>query len=283
MLFNQVRALYDRLPTWAVHDLSERPADVPRSAFARHVEVLGHLYEKVATSTAEAVAAGHTPVVLSGDHGNALGVMAGLKRHLGSRKLGVVWIDAHGDLHSPYTTPSGNMHGMPLGAALGHNFLFLPTNTVDAQAEDFWQTLKQLGGTAEPIVRPEHLVFVGIRSLEQAEWSLIEDRKIRHFTVEDVTMNGAVAIGQEVLRYLDTCDAIYVSFDTDSFDALLAPGTGTPVPLGLSYTQALLLTQTLWQSPKLAAFELTEVNPLLDRDGQTARLGANLLAALLKD
>jgi arginase len=112
---------------------------------------------------------------------------------------------------------------------------------------------------------------------------LIEDRKIRHFTVEDITMAGAVAIGQEVLRHLEACDAIYVSFDTDSFDALLAPGTGTPVPLGLSYTQAQLLTHTLWQSPKLAAFELTEVNPLLDRDGQTARLGANLLASLLKD
>ncbi|WP_038028263.1 arginase [Thermonema rossianum] len=204
-------------------------------------------------------------VVLAGDHSTAAATIFALMRAYPGKRLGVVWIDAHADLHSPYTTPSGNMHGMPLALALGEDNLACKRNAPQAETIECWNKLKDLAGGKH--ILPEDIVFIGLRSFEPEEAFLIERNHIPHISVEDVRRHGAAHTVNQALQYLENCDIVYVSFDVDSMDSAISKGTGTPVANGLTAEEAQEINRLLCENEKVVCWEMVEINPTLDDKG----------------
>ncbi len=204
-------------------------------------------------------------VVLSGDHANAAAVIAGIKEAKPKKKIGVIWIDAHADLHSPYTSPSGNMHGMPLAISIGEDNLPAKQKAPLTSTINIWEELKNHGGI-QPKVAPEHLFFVGVRDADPPEALLMSDFKMPNVMVKELKEIGIEGVVQKAKMYLSDCDHIYISFDVDSMDPVkVSDGTGTPVKNGLSLKQAKDLIQGLLNAfDNICCFEITEINPLLD-------------------
>ena len=204
------------------------------------------------------------PWVLAGDHSSAAGTMAGVKAAHPDKKLGVIWIDAHADLHSPYTTPSGNMHGMPMAIALNADNVEHRRNVVDQETAGVWNSMKAIGGEGQKF-SPENLVFISVRDTEDPEDYFIAENNIRQYDVGDVRRRGAKEVSDEVLEYLKDCDIIYMSFDVDSLDCdLVSYGTGTPVTHGLTENEAAGLINHFLIDKRLCCFEMVEINPCLD-------------------
>jgi arginase len=222
------------------------------------------VFESVAEKTTELLNKGSFPLILAGDHGSAAGTIAGIKAAYPDKRLGVVWIDAHGDLHSPYTTPSGNIHGMPLSLSLGNDNLRYQRNTPSEITASTWNDLKYKYTNAVKLA-PSDLVFIGVRDTEHEENQLIAENNITNHTVESVRKEGAQAIVQHVLEQLSPCEIIYVSFDVDSMDPEITSfGTGTPVGNGIFPEEAEEILTLLAQNPKTVCIEFVEVNPCLD-------------------
>lgn len=222
------------------------------------------------------------PLIISGDHSNALGTIAAIKDHNPSKRLGVIWIDAHADLHTPYTTPSGNVHGMPLGASLGEGYESDAINDPDPAVIDSWHELTRLGDNGiHPKVLPRDLALIAIRDLEDAEWNDIDDNDIFNYVPARLLNKTMQQVAEETLEYLSHCDLIYISFDVDSMDPSVSEGTGTSVPNGLSLDEAKTLLECLYQSPKIAALEITEINPLIDQNNKMAKAALDIMRHLL--
>lgn len=204
-------------------------------------------------------------IVLAGDHSNAVGSISGLRKANPDAKIGVIWIDAHADLHSPYSTPSFNIHGMPLAALCGFdNKTIGQAGPVKDQME-FWEGLKEIGGKdISPKISPNEMVFISIRDLEEPEWRLIHEHSIKHFEPKDIDKLGIEKVATETLEHLSDIDILYVTFDVDSLDPSISKGTGTPVPHGLTIDQAAYLLKTFYHHEKCKMLEITEINPLLD-------------------
>ena len=194
----------------------------------------------------------------------------------------MVWIDAHADLHSPYTTPSGNMHGMPLAIALGEDNLENRKNEPHPETVELWNSLKNYAGTGK--IQPEHLVFVGVRDTETPEDNLMVKLKLKNHKVDEVRRKGAKVIARDILKQLDSCDLIYVSFDVDSMDpAEVSFGTGTPVKHGLFPIEALDVMEVLVQSGKLCCLEFVEINHCLDnKQNKMAETALSVLEPLVE-
>lgn len=204
------------------------------------------------------------PIVLSGDHSSSGGTIAGIKAAFPDKRLGVIWIDAHADLHSPFTSPSGNMHGMPLAASLGEDNLEKKKNEVSESTAKDWSTLKNLQGIS-PKIRFEDIVFVGVRDTEEEEDFLIEKNNVKKISVPEVRVKGVHNIVNEINDYMMDCDLIYVSFDVDSLDCdYVSQGTGTPVEKGFDEDEIIGLLNGLLTNEKVCCFETTEINPTLD-------------------
>lgn len=204
------------------------------------------------------------PFVLAGDHSSAAFTLAGIRKKYPEKKIGVIWIDAHSDLHSPFTTPSGNMHGMPLAIALGKDNLDKQRNSPDKETIQIWNELKSLSGVNTSI-NPRNLVFIGVRDTEEEEDFLMEKLGIKNFTIDEVRQYGAENTVSHVLERLSDCDLLYISFDVDSMDPdETSYGTGTPVKNGLSVNEARVLLNGFAKSPKTVCMEVVEVNPCLD-------------------
>lgn len=232
--------------------------------FAKRAEGLVKVFESVASEVQLALRNDEFPLLLSGDHGSAGGTIAGIKAMYPTKRLGVIWIDAHGDLHTPYTTPSGNMHGMPLATALNEDNLQEQRNDVPEATVAVWNQLKNIGFEGAKIT-PEDLVFIGVRDTEEEEVSIMNRLKIKNHTVAEVRQNGVKAILQSINEQLSNCDIIYVSFDVDSMDPkVTSHGTGTPVDNGLMIEEARDFLLGLAANPKLVCIEFVEVNPCLD-------------------
>lgn len=212
--------------------------------------------------------------VIAGDHSTASGSLAGLKKSFPDKKIGVVWIDAHADIHSPYTTPSGNVHGMPVAAAASKDHIHRACNELDQKTVELWNETKKICSKS---ISLSDLVYIGIRDLEQEEWDILEEENIKYYEVAEIEAKGATQVANEALEYLSKCDLLYVSFDIDSLDAEIVPGTGTPVGDGLSVEQAQDLLGVLYRSEKLKLFEVVEINPLLDNKNETAKRVAKTL------
>lgn len=217
----------------------------------------------------EAIDTGLLPVLLSGDHSNAVGGMSGLKESHPDARIGVIWIDAHADLHSPYTTPSGNIHGMPLAALSGLDNEQDKKNEVPVNTREYWNRLKTLGDNGiSPKFDLNDLVFIGIRDAEAEEWDVIAKHGIAKFEVDDIRRMGMHEVLNRTLEHLQNCDVLYVSFDADSLDPSISVGTGTVAEKGINLEEANLIFKTLLNHPKLGVFEVTEVNPSLDGAGE---------------
>lgn len=256
------RHLFDDVATH-----NESVYDKVRNSFAKRI---GHVFEqctRVAEAVEQTVAEGFFPLVLSGDHSSALGTISGLKAAQPERTLGVVWIDAHADLHSPYTSPSGNIHGMPLAAALAEDNLACQINNLRDDTDYYWEAMKRIG-TPNAKIKPEHLVFCGVRDAELPEIHLMQTHNIRNFTVPEVRFRGLAACLSEALERLAACDDLYISFDVDSMDCdLVSYGTGTPVSKGFDPAEAASIIKGFLDSQKVICLEIAEINPLLDTRG----------------
>lgn len=246
------------------------------SPYAKRIKGTNIMYERISKSVYETVKANWFPVLLSGDHSTAGATIAGLKMAHPKAKLGVIWIDAHADLHTPYTTPSGNMHGMPLATAIAEDNLDCKVHELDENTIRMWNTLKNLGKIA-PKVLPEDIVFISLRDYEKEEDHLIKKYGMKVITTSEVRRKGAENISRSVFRYLSDCEYIYVSFDVDSLDASISKGTGTPVSNGLREREAEDLISKFMQHRKICCFEITEVNPTLDRENLMAEIAFNIL------
>ncbi len=231
--------------------------------FAKYVDKLEQVLGRSAGIVAETLARGAFPIVLGGDHSTAAGTIAGIKRAFPDRRLGVVWIDAHADIHSPYTTPSGNMHGMPVAIASATDNMAKRCNDPNEETVAHWERCKNLG-IAGPNIRLDDLVYVSVRDTEAAEDYLIESLSIPNFRTEDVRKWGPQAIAEKCLAKLQGVDLIYVSFDVDSMDSAISMGTGTPVPNGLTAAEARIINETLCKDPRVCCWEMCEINPVLD-------------------
>ena len=218
------------------------------------------------------------PLVLAGDHSTAAGTICGIKKADPDKRLGVIWIDAHADLHSPYTTSSGNMHGMPLAIALAIDNQECEANDVEEETEALWERMKQIGGNG-PKIQTSDIVFIGVRDTESPENHLLEKHKIRNFTTEEVHEKGAKSIAVAALTQLKACDQIYISFDVDSLDPSVSVGTGTPVPNGLTKEQACELNIELIKDQRVCCWEVVEVNPTLDTENKMATHAFDILEA----
>jgi arginase len=247
-----------------------------QSPYAKRINGVLSMYEKISAVVQQTLKNNFFPVVLSGDHSNAGGTIAGIKMAKPKSKLGVIWIDAHADLHTPYTTPSGNMHGMPLATAIGEDNKECKVHDLDEKTTQFWNQLKKVG-KIHPKVLPEDIVFISLRDFEKEEKYLIEKHGIKVIPTSEIRRNGAENVSRKVLRYLSDCTDIYVSFDVDSLDSSISKGTGTPVSNGLREREAEDLISKFMQSRKICCFEITEVNPTLDKENLMAEIAFNIL------
>lgn len=246
------------------------------SPYAKRIKGTVLLYERVSKSVRETIKANWFPIVLSGDHSTAGATIAGIKMARPAARLGVIWIDAHADLHTPFTTPSGNMHGMPLATAIGEDNLECQVHEVDEAAIRYWNQLKNIG-KINPKVRPEDVVLISTRDYEKEEEFLIRKGGMKLITTAQLRRKGAENIARQVFRYLKECDTIYISFDVDSLDSSISRGTGTPVSQGLREREAEDLMAKFMQNRKICCFEITEVNPTLDRENLMAEIAFHIL------
>ena len=235
-----------------------------KPSFAKNIKQILKVYENLTQTIRNTFNENYFPVILTGDHSNAAGTIAGIKATFPEKRLGVIWVDAHADLHSPYTTPSGNVHGMPLAISLNEDNLDRKSNNVKGATLEDWENLKNFAGIA-PKVNYEDLVFFGVRDTEEQEDYLMKKHNLKSYTVTDVRVSGIEKVVNETNEYLKNCDLIYVSFDVDSMDCnYVSHGTGTPVPVGFSEYEATKLLLQLLKNEKVCCFEITEVNPTLD-------------------
>ncbi|GAB2542001.1 arginase [Rufibacter soli] len=243
---------------------------------AKYIDSILQTYKRISNTVEQTLELGMFPLVLAGDHSNAGGTLAGIKATYPDKTLGVIWVDAHADIHSPYTTPSGNMHGMPLAASLGEDNLDCKVNDPTPETIFFWESLKRVG-TETPKLKHEHIVYIVTRSYEKPEVYLFDKYNIKNFTYPEVIAKGVEQVAQEALHRLRDCDIIYISFDVDSLDSKFSKGTGTPVAVGLNVEQAKELCHHLVSSPKVVCFEMVEINPTLDAENIMAQNAFDIL------
>ena len=229
---------------------------------ARFLPQIKATCRRISELVSSATRAGSVPLVLGGDHSVALGTFAGLREAHGPG--GAIWIDAHGDLNSPETSPSGNVHGMVLAAALGHaGALF---------GEDDWGL---------PALAPGRVALVGVRSLDDGERALLRELDAKIFTMSDVDRLGIEHAVREALEHVAGPGFVHVSLDMDALDPDVAPGVGTPVRGGLSYREAHLAMELVAESGLASSLDVVEVNPILDRENETGKLAVELVASAL--
>ena len=241
--------------------------DKYRSSVAKRIEHVVEQCTRVSNSVQKNIENNYFPIVLAGDHSSALGTISGVKAAYPKQTLGVIWIDAHADLHSPYTTPSGNIHGMPLAAALGDDNNDCQVNSVAKDTEEHWNEMKNIGIPGAKILA-ENLVYFGVRDTEEAEDKQIEKLNIRNYKVDETRYRGLATCVSEALAKLSHCDVLYVSFDVDSMDCdLISFGTGTPVSRGFDQYEIIDMINQIIESKKVVCIEFVEVNPLLDTKG----------------
>jgi arginase len=241
-----------------------KSAGDPRKKYIREI---ARLCEKLYKTSLAALEGGGIPVVLGGDHSLAAGSVAATSEFIRRDKkpTGLIWVDAHGDMNTPASSGSGNVHGMPLAALLGPE-----------PAE-----LSRIGGFS-PKVLPEHTVLIGIRNLDEREKEIVRASKVHVFTMKDIDRSGIASVVEQALTLAGKgTGGIHVSFDLDVCDPAVAPGVGTPVKGGLDYREAHMVMEMVADSGQLRALDIVECNPILDDRNMTAILGAELASSAL--
>jgi arginase len=239
----------------------------PGDPKVKYLKEIREACSKLSELVGAALDRGRTPVVLGGDHSIAIGTIAGVSRFYARRdeKVGLVWFDAHGDANTPETTPSGNIHGMPLAVAMGLG-------------------AKDLVGLAghEPMIDSARAALVGLRDVDEEEKTNVRATGIGAFTMRDIDARGMRDVMElAIRRATNGTTGIHVSFDLDAMDPDWAPGVGTPVPGGFTYREAHLAMEMLADTGRVVSVEVVEANPILDRRNATAHLGVELIASIL--
>jgi arginase len=256
-----------------VTDRGDLPSPIPetqerRDETKKYVDAIASVCERLYETALGSFEQDATPLVLGGDHSLAAGSVAAAATWAKRRRnlpIGLLWIDAHGDMNTPATSPSGNVHGMPLAALLG--------------AEPI--ELSSIGGWA-PKVRPEHTVLIGVRNLDEHEKATVRESGVRAFTMKDIDRQGIASVVEQAVKLAgDGTAGIHVSFDLDACDPTIAPGVGTPVRGGLNYREAHMTMEIVADSGLLTSLDIAEVNPTLDLRNATAELGTELVLSAL--
>jgi arginase len=271
----RIAGLADRITQlgYTVVDRGDLPSPIPetrewRDERQKYVHDIAKVCQQVYDTARRSLDEGAIPLVLGGDHSLGAGSVAAAAHWARSaRKLpiGLLWIDAHGDMNTPATSISGNVHGMPLAALLGPE----PSD------------LSTIGGFS-PKVLPAHTVLVGVRNLDEREKVAVRDSRVNVFTMKDIDRQGVASVVEQAVNLAGNGTAgIHVSFDLDACDPGIAPGVGTPVKGGLDYREAHMLMEIVADSGLLTSFDLVEINPTLDVRNTTAQLGAELAASAL--
>ncbi|MCX6147851.1 MAG: arginase family protein [Candidatus Kapabacteria bacterium] len=202
---------------------------------------------------------------ISGDHSTTASYLSSIKKLHKNKSIGLIWVDAHADLHSPYTTPSGNMHGMTIAISTKFDNLDFKINSTDEETLELWNKLK----TEEQSVNFSDIVYIGLRDIEKEEIATLNSQNIKEFKTEEVN-NNPEDVALKTLNYLKNVDLIFISFDVDCLDPnAISWGTGTPVKNGILLEPAKLLLSSLVKDKRLIGFEIVEINPLLEREGQS--------------
>jgi arginase len=246
------------------------------NAFAKRISGILTMVERVAEEVAKTLENNSFPIILAGDHSTAAGTISGIRKAYPKSKLGVIWVDAHADLHSPYTTPSGNLHGMSMAIVLDEDNLDSKVNKPDQETLNYWFQLKNVANIA-PKINYKDVVYIGVRDIEPQEDFLLKRHKVKNFTIADVRKRSVERIAIETIQALDHCDLIYVSFDVDVLDSAISKGTGTPVSNGLTEREAGNLISRLLTSDKVCCFEMVEINPTLDKENLMAENAFEIL------
>jgi arginase len=248
--------------------LVDQPESLPAGpSEARFLPQIAHTCARLADLVGKAAGEERFPLVLGGDHSIAMGTLAGMSRHhrIRGEKIGVIWIDAHADMNTPGSSPSGNVHGMPLACAIGLG-----------PAE-----LTHLAGFA-PSIEAGNVAIVGLRSVDEVERLNVRGTGVRPFTMRDIDERGMRGVMEEAIRHaLNGTAGLHVSLDMDSVDPREAPGVGTPVAGGITYREAHLAVEMLCDTGRLTSMEVVEVNPVLDVANRTALLGVELVTSAL--
>lgn len=264
---NAQNDFFNKHPFEDIKTHNETVYDKVKNTTAKRINFVLEQCRRVKKATQKALEADTFPLILSGDHSSALGSLAGIKAAYPEKTLGAIWIDAHADLHTPLSTPSGNVHGMPLAAALGHDNRAYQINKVTEDTLADWEQMKSLG-TVTPILQPEHLIYFGVRDTEIEEDAIRKEKKIRNYPVHEIRQRGLGYCVEEALQQLEAVDLLYLTFDVDALDCdLISRGTGTPVSKGFDPPEIIQLIQGFQASGKLTALEICEINPLLDEKG----------------
>jgi len=264
-----------------VENVNELLFDGAKHAYAKFIDGVMIMEERVCLEVYETIFDEFFPIIMAGDHSTAYGTIAGIKKAHPKIRLGVIWIDAHADIHTPFTTPSGNMHGMALSMACGLDNLECKVNDPRGETLEYWEQLKNVGMPG-PKIYPEDIVYIAVRDLEKPENYILNKYNVNFIETEDVKKQGPATIARKALEMLDHCDMIYVSFDVDSIDSRVSTGTGTPVPNGLTVEEAKILNVELAKDPKVCAWEIVEVNPTLDTENRMAESAFEILDATVK-
>ncbi len=257
---------------YEVEDLGNIVVDQPESLpkgpqNAHYLPQIAHTCERLARMVEKTADDGRVPLVLGGDHSVAMGTVAGMSRHFHKRgeKIGVVWIDAHADMNTPESSPSGNVHGMPLACIVGLG----P------------RELTGLPGFC-PMVQPSNVAIVGLRSVDEIERQNVRGAGVHPFTMRDIDERGLRSVMQESIEHATRGTAgFHLSFDMDAVDPQEAPGVGTPVRGGITYREAHLAMEILSDSGKVVSFEFVEVNPVIDEVNRTALLAVELMMSAM--
>ncbi|RPF53494.1 arginase [Aquisalibacillus elongatus] len=262
--------LHNRLESLGVNFYDYGNLDVPKSGTdqkdpktnLKNLEQVAEGNEQIANKLNEVKKQGEVPLILGGDHSIAIGSIAGVAPYY--KEMGVIWYDAHPDLNTNETSPSGNIHGMSLAASIGLGH----------------KRLTSINGQG-PKVKPENIVIIGARSIDEGERKLIREKGIRVYTMHDIETLGMSHVMKEAVEYLrERTDGVHLSLDVDGIDPQFTPGTGTPIEGGPSYRETLYAMKTLHDSGIITSAEVVEVNPLLDDQNKTAVVAADMIAAL---
>lgn len=240
---------------------------VPGDTSAKYEAEILASCQTLAARVAESVEAGHFPIVLGGDHSIAMGTVTGLSSVFRAReqKIGLIWFDAHGDMNTPTTSPSGNIHGMPLAALLGYGS----------------DAFTGLGGFT-PKVQPENCVLIGIRSIDGHEREMVKESGIHVFTMKEIDRLGMAEVVDQAIEFASRDTAgIHLSFDLDGLDPTVAPGVGTAVRGGVDYREAHLMMELLADCEKLVGLEMVELNAVIDERNRTGEVAVELILSAL--
>ncbi len=251
-----------------VTDLGNAGVPIPETVVTetevKHLAAVRGVCEEVSDQAAAIVSEGMFPIFLGGDHAIAIGTVSGVARSASGARTGVIWVDAHADFNTPETSPSGNIHGMPLAAITGRGH----------------PDLVGIGGP-EANVRTEDVIIIGLRSVDVEEKNLLREAGVRVYTMKDIDAYGAARVVRSAIKGLSHVDRVHLSLDLDAVDPEIAPGVGTPVRGGLTYREAHLLMELVNEAGIISSLDVVEVNPILDIKNGTATLAVELVESLM--